>query len=390
MANIDELNQALGFSPPPFRIPYEEWKTDYGIGIIGLHWVMQIMHLPAYRSAGYRTVAAAEIDEGKVEQTQRKGHRIGPVLNNWRELVTREDVAVIDCTFGHHPSKQHRRKEVVAAAAEAGKHLMIHKPPASTLGLAEEMARIAEGNIHLAVNLDCRYNPACYTIKNLLTPDRLGKPLVIEVRNYWKGNVPDSPNDLGAYLGHTIHHADLIRWWVGSPCVSVVAKVTCDSTLAIYEFANGTVAYHMEGHAGVEGHETEIRVTAERGIIRAGHNWNWHFSSPGSYEFVEIFRNKEGPAVRLPLPGHIYEPVWSDVNPFIPRKGPYYDLAGPIAGMMGSMGSLMRGVELSQPPDNHIAGAIESMRMCLAAQLSAQSGKPVDPADVPSETTSAR
>jgi hypothetical protein len=51
--------------------------------------------------------------------------------------------------------------------------------------------------------------------------------------------------------------------------------------------------------------------------------------------------------------------------------------------MMGTMGSLMRGVELNEPPDNHIDGAIESLRICVAARLSGKTGKPVDPRDLP-------
>ena len=39
--------------------------------MVGLHWVMTVMQLPAYRSAGLRTVAASEIDPKRIEQTQK-------------------------------------------------------------------------------------------------------------------------------------------------------------------------------------------------------------------------------------------------------------------------------------------------------------------------------
>jgi predicted dehydrogenase len=384
----EEIERALGFSCPPHRIDYEDQKTDYGIGAIGLHWVMLTMHLPAYRAARYNVVAAAEINDDRIAETRRAGYDVGPILGDWRQMVRREDVEVVDCTFGHSPEKLEKRLRVIEACADAGKHLMIHKPVAKSLQVAERMKQAAEeGGIWLAVNQNCRYNPACYSIKQLLTPERLGRPSIIEVQNYWRGDPKDPDDQRGAYAGHSIHHADLIRWWVGSPCISVFSEALCLSNMSIYEFENGTVAYHMENHTGVEAHETNFRVQAERGVVRARHNWNWHFGEPRDYEYVEVVRDTRGPGVRLPLPRHIYEPVWSEVNPWEPHSGPWYDLAGPIAGMMGSMGSLMRGVERDEPPDNHASGAIESLRICLAAQLSARTGKPVDPREVPADLT---
>ncbi len=389
MAKVEtkDVEDALGFSAPPHRLDYENQRTDYGIGAIGLHWVMLIMHLPAYRAARFNVAAAAEINEDRIRETQQKGFDVGPILDDWRELVRRDDVDVIDCTFGPKGDKELKRLQVVEAAAEAGKAVMIHKPVASTLSVAEQMAQVAqEAGIWLAVNQNCRYNPACYCVKQLLRPDRLGPAGLIEVRNYWRGDPKSKSDENGAWVGHTIHHADLIRWWVDSPCTSVFCEATMSSNVSIYEFQDGTVAYHMENHTGVEAHETYMRVQAEKGVIRARHNWNWHFAEPRDYEYVEVFPDTSEPGVRLPLPKHVYEPVWYGLNPWEPVTGPWYDLAGPVAGMMGTMGSLMRALQTNQPPDNHVEGAIESLRICLAAQISAKTGKPVDPREVPPET----
>ncbi|MFW6189521.1 MAG: Gfo/Idh/MocA family protein [Planctomycetota bacterium] len=390
-ADMNRVQKELGFSLPPYRLDFENQRTDFRIGVIGLHWVMQIMHLPAYRAAGFNVVAAAEIDEDKVEQARRQGYDIGRVFGDWPPLVELDEVDVIDCTFGHSPEKLERRLEVVKAAAEAGKHVMMHKPVARSVAVAQKLAEAArEGGIRLAVNQNCRYNPAAFSIKGLLTEQRLGRPGIIEVQNYWQGSPVDPSDPAGAYVGHTIHHADLIRWWVGRPCVSVSSRAGMKSNLTTYEFEDGTLAYHMENHSGVENHETKIRVMAENGVVKAAHNWNWHFPSSRDHDFVEVYTDRNGPGVRLPLPHHVYEPTWSEINPWIPHSGPYYDLAAPVAGMMGTMGSLMRGVERNEPPDNHAGGAIESLRMCLAAQLSAGEGRPVDPREVPPDVVAER
>ena len=41
----NRLEEQLGFRGPPYRPPFEQWRTECGIGIIGLHWVAEIMHL---------------------------------------------------------------------------------------------------------------------------------------------------------------------------------------------------------------------------------------------------------------------------------------------------------------------------------------------------------
>jgi predicted dehydrogenase len=379
----------LGFAPPPYRLDYERQRTDYGIGLLGLHWVVQIMHLPAYRSAGYRLAAAAEPDEAKVAQVRSKGHAIGRYARDFTDVVAMDEVQVLDCCFGHKPGKQERKLAAVEAAAAAGKSILVHKPVASTLAVAERMAQIArQAGVHLAVNQNCRYNPANYTIRQLLEPSRLGPPSVIELQNHWTGPPHPRGDGAAAWIAHTVHHADLIRWWVGAPCTSVFAQAGSRTNLITYTFANGTLASHIEGHSGVELHETTMRLVTERGVIKGGHNWNWHIPSAKGRDFVHVWRDRHGPRIELPLPEHIYEPLWSDINHYLPHEGPYYDLAAPIAGMMGSMGSLMRAVETGQPPDNSIASAIESLRMCLAAEWSARCGRPVDPREVPADATS--
>lgn len=387
----DLLREALGFDPPPHRLPYEDFKTDYGIGIVGLHWVVQIMHLPAYVSAGYRLAAGCDNDEERIREAEMKRWPFKTMVRDYREMIRLPEVEVIDSSFGHNPKKQEKRRELVEAAAAAGKPLMIHKPAASTLGLAEEMADIAEqAGIPLTVNQDARYNPSAYAIKQLLMPERMGPPELIEIQNYWQGPPPKKGEGSSQWIAHVVHHADLVRWWMDRPCVSVYARAAGNATMAVYEFDDGTPAYHMEASTGVRAHETYIRIQTERGVIKAGFNWNWHLPSAREYDFVEVYPDPNEPGIRLPLPEHIYEPVWSDINKWMPKTGPYYDLAAPIAGMMGSMGSLLRGVAENKTPDNGIRGAIESLRMSLATEVSAARGQPVDPRDLPPETTSIR
>ena len=382
--SVQKTEQRLGFPHPPTRLPFETFRTDYGLGLCGLAWVMQIMHLPAYRAARLNLAAGCEINEQRIREVQQSLQPLPRITRDLGELIRDERVDVIDCCFGHDPGKQENRLRAVRLAAEAGKPIMIHKPMATSVEFAVRLIDAArDGGIPLAVNQDCRYNPANYAVKHLLSDERLGRPMVVEVGSYWRGGMPNMNDMRPAHLSHVIHHADLIRWWVGSPCRSVYARSRGNTSLIVYEFEDGTIARHTEGHNGVGAHDVEVAITAERGVTRGGHNWNWHLASAHAYDRVTVYPgDTRGRGVDLVLPEHIYEPPWSLVNPYIPHQGPYYDLGAPIAGMMGSMGSLMQAMDTGQAPDNSADSALESLKMCLAAERSAREGRPIDPAEL--------
>ncbi|MFP4144706.1 MAG: Gfo/Idh/MocA family protein [Phycisphaeraceae bacterium] len=386
------LRERLGFEQPPYRLPYEQMDLSAGIGVLGLPWVMHTMTLPAYRAARYNLVAGCDINPDRIADTRRGGPTPSRFIDDWKDLVHDPEVQVVDCCFGHQPGRQEHRLAVVEEAVKAGKPVQIQKPPAMSLAIAEQMAETArEGGIQLTVNQNCRYNPANYTVKQLLTPQRLGKPRIIELQSYWRGN-PRTTEMTPATVSHTIHHVDLLRWWIGSECKSVYAKSLADSTLAIYEFENGTVVYHMENHSGVQAHEVQVRINAENAIIQSAHNWNWHLPTSKEHDYVHVWpmgQSKEAP-LRLPLPEHVYEPIWSEVNPYLPHKGPFYDLAAPIAGMMDSMGMLLHATVTGETPDNHIDKSLKAYRIALAAHLSSETGKPMSPDEVPSDVVAER
>ena len=73
------------FEWPSFRPPLETYKLDYGIGIVGYAGIVRAQHLPAYRLAGYRVVAAADIRADRRELAKLDG--IPHVYEDYRELL---------------------------------------------------------------------------------------------------------------------------------------------------------------------------------------------------------------------------------------------------------------------------------------------------------------
>lgn len=143
------------------------------------------------------------------------------VETDWRELVKREDIDIVDINA---PSDAH--KEIALAAAAAGKHLFCEKPLALTLADSREMLAAAEkAGVKHMVGFNYRFAPAVQLAKKLIEEGRLGEiyhfrawflqdwiidpsfPLVWRLQKEIAGS--GSHGDLGAHL------IDMARFLVG-------------------------------------------------------------------------------------------------------------------------------------------------------------------------------
>ncbi|MNI20380.1 1,5-anhydro-D-fructose reductase [compost metagenome] len=138
-------------------------------------------------------------------------------VTDWRELVGRDDIDLIDINA---PSDAH--KEIALAAAKAGKHIFCEKPLALTLADSREMLEAAEeaGVMHM-VGFNYRFSPAVRLAKRLVESGRLGQiyhfrawflqdwildpefPLVWRLQKEIAGS--GSHGDLGAHLIDLAH-----------------------------------------------------------------------------------------------------------------------------------------------------------------------------------------
>ncbi len=93
------------------------------------------------------------------------------VETDWRKLVQRPDIDVIDITA---PSNAH--KEIALGAAANGKHIFCEKPLALTLQDAREMLEAAErAGVRHQIGFNYRFAPALVLAKQLIDQGKLGK-----------------------------------------------------------------------------------------------------------------------------------------------------------------------------------------------------------------------
>lgn len=135
------------------------------------------------------------------------------------------------------------------AALQAGKHVMLEKPMASTIADCDaivEAAKLAKG--FLMVGHICRFNPRYAAAKQEIAAGKIGKIISMYARRNLPAWVGASVlGKIGPIIGDCVHDTDLMFWFSGSRAVSAYAQ-----TVKVRDFANpdlGQVMYRLENGA---------------------------------------------------------------------------------------------------------------------------------------------
>lgn len=136
------------------------------------------------------------------------------------------------------------------AALQAGKHVFLEKPMASTLADCAAIvsaARTARGNF--MVGHICRFNPRYAAAKTAIEEGRIGKIVSMYARrNLPRWVVADVLNKIGPIMGDGVHDTDLMLWYTGARIVSayaqtqhVTGKKYPDIGFTTYRFDSGAI-----------------------------------------------------------------------------------------------------------------------------------------------------
>jgi predicted dehydrogenase len=154
-------------------------RPALGVGMVGYAF-MGRAHSQAWRTAGaffdlpYTPVMAALAGRSR-DQATMAADRLGwgAAETDWRELIRRDDVHVIDiCT----PGDTHA--EIAIAALDAGKHVLCEKPLANTvdeaIAMTEAAQRARARGVRAMVGFNYRRVPALTLARQLVMEGRLG------------------------------------------------------------------------------------------------------------------------------------------------------------------------------------------------------------------------
>lgn len=153
-------------------------SSPLNIGMIG-YGFMGRAHSNAYRQVSqffprkYRPVlkACCARNEGKIKEfAENWGYE--SYETDWKKLIARDDIDVVDIGS---PNNTHR--EIVLAAAKAGKMILCEKPLAMTVAEGEEMcAAVEKAGVPNMVWFNYRRVPAIALAKQLVDEGRIGRP----------------------------------------------------------------------------------------------------------------------------------------------------------------------------------------------------------------------
>lgn len=236
-------------------------KTEVGIGIVGLGFVGEKAHLPAFRSiSGARLAAVADVD---VERTRRAAEKfkLESVYSSHKDLLKDPNV---DAVVVSVPTFLHR--EIALDAVRAGRHVLCEMPLAPTLREAQEMVDEAKrARVILMPSLNFRFTPNYLKAKELIEKGSIGTPAAAFYREFiaaevlaqqWPPNSwawDEKKSGGGPAFTLSIWSIDLLRWLLQADIVNVhsasrdvllqeLGGTKGYNSLTVLEFSSGAVA----------------------------------------------------------------------------------------------------------------------------------------------------
>jgi len=249
------------------------------VAIIGSAFVSNL-HAEAFQEVPQaEIVAACSPNQGHVEDFARKW-KVPSALTDYRKIMERKDVDVVAVGI---PNDLHR--EVVVAAAEAGKHIILEKPMAHTLDDADAMiAACKEYKVKLMYAETICFSPKYVRAKQLVTEKAIGDLYMAKQGEKHSGPHSDWFYDVhrsggGALMDMGCHGIEWARWMYGKPKIkSVTAHCQLvyhkgrtqgdDNSVVILEFENGAIAVIEDSWARHGGMDDRAELYGTEGVIQ--------------------------------------------------------------------------------------------------------------------------
>jgi predicted dehydrogenase len=185
-----------------------------GVGIIGCGLIGRKR---ALAMGDTRVVACTDLDPKRAEAFARDFR--AEVARDYRQLVARPDVSIVIVA-----TTNDALAPATLAAVEAGKHVLVEKPAARTVGeLQAVMAAAARTGTRVRVGFNHRYHPALQKARELVDAGSVGPLMFVRGRYGHGGRVgyekewradPEMSGG-GELIDQGVHLIDLARWFLG-------------------------------------------------------------------------------------------------------------------------------------------------------------------------------
>jgi predicted dehydrogenase len=377
------------------------------VGMIG-YGFMGRAHSNAYRQVSqffdleYKPVLAACCgrDEKNI-QAFAKNWGYESYETDWRKLVARDDIDLIDIGT---PNNTHR--DIVLAAADAGKMILCEKPLSMNVEEGEEMVRaVQSAGVANMVWFNYRRVPAIRLAKQIVDEGRIGKAFHYRATYLqdWTiaTNVPQGGAALwrldaavagsgvtGDLLAHSIDTAE----WLNGPIRRVSAHTETfvkervhaetgsvqpvkidDACMFLAVFENGSMGtFESTRYARGRKNFNTFELNGEMGSVY------FDLETPELLQYFKYADPKTGTKVEDHLTGWQTVHVTNKEHPYMDR----YWVPGTTIGyehtFINALADFLQGLQTGQPAQPDFASGLRTQKVCDAVLQSAQSGQWVD------------
>ena len=247
-----------------------------GFGLLGAGLVAPFHAKSLQNSSKAGLIAVADLDRDRAGNLSRDFDCT--CLHSLDELLAYPEIEVVNVL-----TPNHLHLDAVKAAAQAGKHVLVEKPPAMSLHEIDEMIGACRAaGVKIGVVLQCRVRKAIQAIKRAVSSGRFGKILHADAymkwyrtEEYYFSDAWRSSRSSGAgvTVQHAFHYIDLLQYLVG-PARTVRARMNNlahpsvdleDTLLAVIDFESGAQGIVQASTALWPGTDIRIEVNGENG-----------------------------------------------------------------------------------------------------------------------------
>jgi myo-inositol 2-dehydrogenase / D-chiro-inositol 1-dehydrogenase len=215
-------------------------------------------------------------------------------------------VIVASSTDSHAP--------LIAAAAEAGKHVFCEKPIALDLAATDHaLSAVERAGVKLQIGFQRRFDNAYHQAKTMVAEGKVGR--VEAIRESMRDPIPPHreyvPTSGGLFRDMSIHDFDCVRWLMGDDAVELFAFASnlvdpmfgeygdVDTSIVSMKFASGSLAVIDNSRRSGFGYDIRTEIFGSEGAVFIGNPRDasvLHLSTDGVvsdhvYWFLERFND---------------------------------------------------------------------------------------------------
>jgi len=271
--------------------------TEFRLGVIGGGAIAQVVHLPILKKLdGVKVAALADMDRQKL-QILGNQHNIPKLYPNADDLLNDPEIEAVDiCTS----SDSHF--DIAMKAINAGKNVLIEKPPTTNHTQCETLAKAAEekGRIVLAA-MNNRFRVDFMLLKSYIIDKQLGD--IFYINAAWHKREPSTKMHIdsrsqtrrGVMLDLGIVLIDLALWLMNFPKISAV------NSAFFSQKSKSTAKRDSSSNGKVEDTALVTIRTKEGAMIRVDASWG--LQEPNEHFHFEVY-GSNGTATLSPLVLH--------------------------------------------------------------------------------------